>query len=348
VFPNGSEIIVGGLDNPERIKSSEYDIAYIQECTEIEENDLEIVTSRLRNHKMPYQQLIADTNPDRPTHWLNIRCNQGRTMRLLSRHEDNPVFWDHKANDWTEAGRQYVLGTLESLTGPRKARLRYGIWAGAEGTIYESEWNANIHVIDKFDVPIEWPRYWVIDFGFNNPFVWQEWAENPDGELFRVQEIYKTHTIVEDHAKRILTLTQGHPRPKAIICDHDAEDRATLTRHLGGLMTEAATKAVNPGIEAMKARLKIGENQRPRMFWFRDAVDEIDPVLVDAKKPTSSIEEFDAYVWDTRGGQKRGDVPLKESDHGKDVERYLVAYRDLDQTAFSSAIQFMKGFTLKS
>ena len=46
---NGSEIIVAGLDKPEKIMSTEYDLIYVQEATECEERDIEMLTTRLRN-----------------------------------------------------------------------------------------------------------------------------------------------------------------------------------------------------------------------------------------------------------------------------------------------------------
>jgi hypothetical protein len=109
-----------------------------------------------------------------------------------------------------------------------------------------------------------------VDFGFTNPFVWQQWAVDPDGRLWLEREIYRTQRLVEDHAKDILnvvTVTAGaskgqwlYPRPAAIICDHDAEDRATLERHLG-MGTTAAKKSVSDGIQAMSARLRPGRGR---------------------------------------------------------------------------------------
>src|SRR6266702_1318417 len=49
-YPNGSELIVNGLDDPAKVMSTEFDLAYIQEAIECTENDWEMVTSRLRNH----------------------------------------------------------------------------------------------------------------------------------------------------------------------------------------------------------------------------------------------------------------------------------------------------------
>jgi len=328
VYPNGSEIILGGMDKPTKVMSTEYDWAYIQEAIELSEDAWEAVTSRLRNGVMPYQQLIADTNPDKPTHWLKARIDAGRTKALQSFHRDNPVFWDQERNDWTDRGREYVLGTLANLTGPRRGRLYLGQWTGAEGTVYEDSWDARKNILPRFEIPREWPRYWIVDFGFTNPFVWQAWAEDPDGRLYRYREIYKTKTLTEDHALRILQLTKNEPRPVKIICDHDAEDRATFEKKTG-LKTVAAKKTVSDGIQAVAARLREAGDGRPRMFFLEGSLDERDQELAAAHKPTCTEQEFDGYVWDQRSGQKKGDQPMKEDDHGMDTTRYMAAEKDL-------------------
>ena len=127
-FPNGSEIVIAGLDNPERIMSSEYDLIICFEATEISEDDVELLDTRLRNGVMPYQQLILDCNPAGPNHHLKRRADRGWFERLPSRHEDNPVLWN--GSDWTEAGRLY-LSRLDALTGHRRSRLLEGHWAAA-------------------------------------------------------------------------------------------------------------------------------------------------------------------------------------------------------------------------
>jgi phage terminase large subunit len=97
-----------------------------------------------------------------------------------------------------------------------------GQWAAAEGVIYE-EWNPAVHLVAPFEIPDDWVRWWAIDFGFTNPFVWQNWAENKDGILFLTQEIYRTQTIVQDHALEICRLTVGQRQPNTIVTDHDPD-----------------------------------------------------------------------------------------------------------------------------
>ncbi len=331
-YSNGSRIMVGGMDKATRVMSSEYDIIYVQEAIELTEGDWEALTTRLRNGRLSFQQLIADTNPDTPTHWLKARCDRGATVMLDSRHEDNPVLFDDHGRV-TPAGEAYI-GRLDALTGPRHARLRRGLWTSAEGQIYE-EWDPAIHLVARRIIPSTWTRWWAVDFGYTNPFVLQRWAEDPDGRLVMYAERYMSRGLVEDHARAVLAeVAPGgkwrEPRPRAVICDHDAEDRATLERHLG-MSTVAARKQVKAGIEAVMARLRPAGDGRPRLTVWRDARTHLpDPELVEAKRPTCTADEVPGYIWaPPKDGRSAKEEPVKVDDHGVDCVRYVVAQRDL-------------------
>ncbi|MGH9846377.1 MAG: phage terminase large subunit, partial [Blastocatellia bacterium] len=274
-YPNGSEIVVAGMDNPNRIMSTEFDTVFVQEATELTETDWENLTTRLRNFVLPYQQLTADCNPGSPSHWLKARADRGATLMLTSAHEDNPVLFDQRAGGWTEQGQAY-LRTLENLTGVRRLRLLKGIWAMAEGMVYADVWNPAIHLVDRFEIPADWQRFLSIDFGFTNPFVCQWWAMDGDDRLYRYREIYRTRRLVEDHAREILGLMAGEPTPVAVVTDHDAEDRATLEKYLG-LGTIPAIKSVSDGIQAVAGRMKVAGDGRARLFLLRDSLVARDP-----------------------------------------------------------------------
>jgi phage terminase large subunit len=324
-YPNGSVIVVGGLDKPSRTLSTEYDQVFVQEAIELTENEWELLTRPLRNGVLPYQQLMGDTNPDSPRHWLKLRCDSGRCTLIPSRHEDNPVYWDSHRNAWTPAGVQY-LAKLDALTGPRYYRLRHGRWVQAEGVVYDG-WDPAVHLIDRFPIPASWRRVLSIDFGFTNPFCAQLWAIDDDGRMYLYREIYHTRRLVEDHAAHLRQLLAGEPCPEAVVCDTDAEDRATLEKHLG-IGTTAAVKDVSPGIQAVAARLRRAGDGKPRLFILRDSLVERDSDLEDRKLPCCTAEEFDGYVWNTAANRKQGEDPLKKDDHGCDALRYAVMHAE--------------------
>lgn len=321
-YPNGSTVVVGGMDKPDKIMSTDFDMIIVFEAHELSEDDIEKLTTRLRHGVMPYQQMICDTNPASPTHHLNKRANSGLMHRLLSRHEDNPRW--HDGTDWTIDGVKY-LAKLDRLTGARLQRLRYGKWAQSEGVVYEG-FDASLHLIDRFELPADWRRIRVIDFGFRNPFVCQWWAIDPDGRMFLYRELYGTSRLVEEWAPIIRELSDGESI-EVTIADHDAEDRATLEKH--GIPSLAACKMVTPGIEAVASRLKVSGDHRPRLFILRDTLVSRCEELVEEKKPCSTIEEFECYMWKkSADGKPVKEAPEKENDHGMDAMRYAVAYVD--------------------
>ena len=348
LYPNGSEIVIGGMDRASKVMSSEYDTIYVPECTELDEADWEALTTRIRWGAMPYQQVGGDCNPDAPDHWIQQRARAGTLALLLSRHQDNP-----------SVTADYLAG-LSRLTGVRRLRLYLGVWAAAEGMIYQDSWDRSRNLRDRFprraatpllpanphgDPPREWARYLAVDFGYVNPTVVQWWAEDGDGRLYRYRELYVTRRLVSDIAETVKSASQwgepgGDPLPRAIICDHDAENRAQF-EHALGMLTTPARKSVLDGINAVAERLRPSGDGRPRLFLLRDSLIDADsgryggalggrdPLLVDAKLPTCTEEEIEGYVWDTSRGQRRGEAPVKENDHGLDALRYMVAHRDL-------------------
>lgn len=324
-YPNGSEIVIGGMDNPVKVMSAEYDLVYVQEATELLESDWEQLTTRLRNGRMPYQQIIGDCNPGPPTHWIKQRADRGGMLMLDTRHQDNPVLYDHRRNAWTPNGSEY-LAKLDKLTGVRRRRLRDGEWAAAEGAVYE-EFDRSIHLIDPDQLPELRRRWRVHDFGFTNPYVCQWWGEDHDGRLYMYREIYFTRRLVEDHARTIKRLSEGE-RIEADICDHDAEDRATLERHLN-IRTTAAHKAITPGIEAVQSRLRPADDGKPRLFFVRDALVERDDRLADDGLPWCTEQEMDSYAYPVgQDGRARKEAPVDMDNHGMDTMRYMVAAAD--------------------
>ncbi len=327
-FPNGSEVVLGGMDpaNKDRILSTEYDMIVYFEASESTEEDLDVLTTRLRHGVMPYQQLICDCNPSAPTHHLKRAADAGRMARFPSRHQDNPRLWDQEKQEWTKHGAEYI-DTLQHLTGHRRARFLEGVWAAAEGLVYP-EFDAAVHVIPEMPAGWQaWRKLRCIDFGHTNPFVCQWWAVDPDGRAYLYREIYRTKRIVADHAKRIEALSAGETY-EVTIADHDAGDRATL--QVAGIDTIAAHKAINTGLQAVTARLVPAADGRPRLYIVRGCTVDIDPALDAAKKPTTTESEFDGYVYPSgKAGRALKEEPVKENDHGMDAMRYAVAYLDL-------------------
>jgi phage terminase large subunit len=250
---------------------------------------------------------------------------------LTSYHKDNPYYWSNKLNDWTAQGREYIQETLEALSGVRRLRLLLGLWAAAEGIIYEG-WNPGLHHVRADSLPEVVRRHarrlWVVDFGYDpDPFVWQEWAIDGFSVPWLVREIYCTKRLIKDIARDILSLTVDSPRPEAIIADHDSNARATLESELQ-MGTVPAYKKWDDGHQAVCALLKPRPDGTAGLKIIQGCTYKPDERIRRAGRPNTTAKEFESYIWHPpkKGVTTKKGVPLDKDNHGMDALRYMAAY----------------------
>lgn len=170
-YQNGSRVWVAGLDKPGKALSGERDLIYVNQAEEATLDDWEplISTTTGRAGNIPYPQTIGDCNPAAPSHWIRQRMKAGLLELFNSTHRDNPDLYDQRTGEITEAGKARI-GVLDRLTGARKKRYRYGLWAAPEGSIYGDVFDGlredgeyGRHMVPAFDIPRHWPRVVGID-----------------------------------------------------------------------------------------------------------------------------------------------------------------------------------------
>lgn len=295
-YSNSSVILVTGMDKADKILSSEFDLIFPNEATELAESDWEILTSRLRNGVMPFQQIIADCNPSGPRHWLNQRCNAGTTRRIQTTHRDNPAYWDASMGDWTPMGRQYVETTLAGLTGVQRKRLYEGVWAAAEGIVYPEFVPEMIRTEDTHG----WTTYLAVDVGSKNPTVVLTCHVAGDGRVHVSRELYRRNMSSTDIVAAIET-EADRSTPDGIYIDPSAKGYITDLQR-GGYPAVPADNDVLEGIQRVKGVLTGGFS--------------IDPDCIE------TIDEFGLYAYPDNP-KIETDKPVKEHDHGMDCLRYL-------------------------
>lgn len=319
---NGSEIIYGGLDNPDKWGSLEVGWIAVDEAVEINEDDYTMLLGRLRQSNVPFRQIFMTTNPGHPQHFLYKRFYDDKP---LSKRDGTPltsvIESNALQNTFNPADYRY---RLDDFKGMYRDRYVLGRWTAFEGLVYPV-FDPTRHIVAPFEIPSGWRRVRVVDFGYVNPFVCQWWAFDPDGVAYMYREIYMSHRLVEDHAKEIVALSAGE-RIDQTYADHDAEDRATLERH--DVTTIAAKKDVSSGIQEVHSALSFDDRGKARMYFFEGALVETDQHLVMGEKPTCTTQEFGGYIWKKKTSK---DEPVKSDDHGCDCIRYLV-FSELQKT----------------
>lgn len=246
------------------------------------------------------------------------------------RHLDDAVL-----NAAVEGGRRRDIGD-GAWTWSRKsstvdisplvgATLALHALTGGVGELVFSEFDRTRHVIDVA-VGDGWPRYWAVRFGFLTPFVWQCWAQAPDGALVLEHELYRTHRAPDQMAADIRALDL--PRPVVLLTDAPRDERRGFERALGrsarepeGLLTD--------GVGAVSRRLLA---EPARLMFDPGALVVADPELTAAARPTRTTDEFTSYVWD-----QDKETPCDDSP-GLECARWVVAYVDLRSRA---GVRFM-------
>lgn len=161
----GNEIMCFGLDDPEKLKSIEsITSVWIEEATELTENDFDQIDLRLRGETESYKQIILTFNPIDESHWLKKRFFDVEHPNTTTKRT---TFLDNKFID-DEYRR--VLESKASIS-PNIYRIYYlGEWGKEEiERPYAQNFNRERHVADVSFNP-NLPVIFSLDFNVE-PFV---------------------------------------------------------------------------------------------------------------------------------------------------------------------------------
>lgn len=351
VFENGSEVVLGGFNNETKLFSGQYHGIYFNECQETIERKWETLHRALRAKGGPFRFFLGDCNPEHAGHWMNKRCEQGVTMRLVTRLWNNPRFF--RDGVWQEDGIEYATRLKTGLSGANFERLYLGKWANAHGLIWP-EYDETVHLVYgkleqnkvgvwsvKLDTgKVEELRWFVLsmDLGITSPGCLQAWGVTPEGVMYRVEEYYRTGWDHSEWIARAVPMAKKY-RAQAMVSDHDgafikAMNRALQDAQYSPIVQTADKTLGKPGREGKKTRIEMMRTRwkQRRAFLLRDAVRERDPRLVSQNgRPTCFEEEIPAwchaeYVRGEDASDRADDPDPTADDHGCDAAMYACAY----------------------
>lgn len=165
VYEGESQIDLLGMDNPERVMSTQYDFMFFFEATEGSLRAWDLLSSRMRRGTIPWNFMVADCNPAHAAHWLNIRADERRKVsaelaaelgdrfdpnapkmyRVCTKLKDNPKYWDYANDCWTPEGAAYNI-ILSGMSPTEQKRLMDGLWVSQHGQVY-GDFHHDKHVI---------------------------------------------------------------------------------------------------------------------------------------------------------------------------------------------------------
>lgn len=319
IYPNGSTVWVGGMDNPDSVLSAERDFIYVNQAEELTLNEWEILSTRTsgRGAVIRNPQLFGDCNPGGSKHWIRMRAKAGSLKLLIATHKDNPTIY-HADGTLTKAGEKIGsmilkvggaerLAALEKLTGVRRKRLLEGIWATSEGAVFDmfdstpgswgKEWTPGHVLIRDAKEMKNW--YLAMDDGFTNPAVILLIGEDSDKRWHIFREYYQAGVVQETVIKeakrwaeniRYAGITLGY-KPGGIPINAPvslvAVDEAAASLIAGlknvGLNAVAGKGRIEDGNRLTQNRLNKQGDGFPRLT--------VDPSCVD------TINEFESHVF---------------------------------------------------
>jgi phage terminase large subunit len=359
-FANGSEVAIIGLDKPQKVFSTKWDIIYFEELTEegVTLEQWELFYRGLRGNKSVNGQhlLIGTCNPTYPEHWVRQRILEKQCETYDTKHADNPRWHRGSLNadgtyaeeGWTEEGRSYIEG-LRKMSGYTRRRLLDGEWCSADGLVLP-EYDKGLHVIDaridrhygdhyifvagREEEPITVDWYFVsMDFGFRAPGCLHLWAVDADDKLYRVVEVYQRGRNLDWWADVLCTLAREFPFNRGVADCADPLAIDFLNDRLGSTRGRDMRRIIQPsdksggklhGLDQFRWGL-TKDSKGPRTFFFKDALRYgRDMELKSKGKPTCLEEELTAYVWKkVKNGAAESEEPDPNSaDHAIDSAVY--------------------------
>lgn len=358
-FPSGAKIRFGSLPHPQDRTSFQglcYDFIGFDELTHFSREEYMYLLSRNRPGGPGTRCYVrATANPGGIGHgWVKERFitagPPGRTV-----WESYPILFPDGHTEVRRRSRVFIPSTvfdneillrndpeyltrLASLPEADRKALLYGDWDSFSGQVF-LEWRNNpahyrdrigTHVISPFRIPSDWRLYRGFDWGYRHPFSVCWFAEDKDGRLYHIRELYG---CASDGHGQVLPDTGVMWTAKRI-----AEEIARIEREDPNLAGRPITGVADPAIFQRDGGESVGElMESGRVYWdkgdntrlagkqqFHNRLafgDDGRPMLYVFSTCRHFIRTIPALVYSTVNVE---DVDTAGEDHIYDAARYVL------------------------
>jgi phage terminase large subunit len=282
----------GSVDDSAKLKSSEWNVVWIEEATELSYEEFMDIRLCLRSKSRDGKpnQIYLSFNPIDEFHWIKERLIDDRTMNteeIISTYKDNPFLPEYYVKNLEDLQFQdisyYNIYTL-------------GNWGKLENIIYKNwvtcDWLPSRESVDSI--------YYGLDFGFNKPTallrVYQKGKDIWEEEL-----LYHLNLTNSDLILKLEHIIPENRRSREVIFADSAEPDRIKEIQQAGFRVKPGDKKILPGIEAVKrfnVHVHVGSN--------------------------NIIKEKRSYSWRKDRSGRILDEPIDFMNHLQDGERYAV------------------------
>ena len=274
------------LDDPEKIKSSEFNYIWLEEATEFTYQDYGVLLTRLSapviNGKQ--NQIFLTLNPTDINSWIY--------KKLFTQKNITVIKSTYKDNNFLQKSYIETLLSLKNYDDNAYKVFALGEWGASEKIIYK-----NWSLVDEIPQnPSE--IFYGLDFGFNNPTALVQIAVY-DGKFYAKEILYQSGLTNYALTEKLKTLLKDQ-ESKTIYADA-AEPNRIAEIAASGLNIKPAQKNVLNGIMSVKS-----DN-----FFI-------------TKSSTNLIKELQTYSWKSDANGNILEEPVKFNDHLLDALRYAI------------------------
>lgn len=294
-----------------QIQGSTFGYWLNDEASRHHETFVDMAMTRL---SLPFSKSIWTTNPDSPFHYIKTRFLDNKEIYK----EDRKGFsefksWKFFLRDNPSLTKEYIEGLKRIYSGVFYKRFIQSLWVIAEGTIYDF-FDDSIHVLSRYQLPKAESYVIGIDYGTSNPTCFilfginmnahpKIWAEREYYFDSRRSQRQKTDSEYSIDLRKFIG--KENKEISKIILDPSAASFKVQLIKDGFYSVKDASNDVLDGIRTQSRMLKLGE-------------------YAICNECTQTIADYNAYVWDSKAQLRGEDKPLKQNDHTKDVERYVL------------------------
>lgn len=300
---NGAYISFLSIDDPEKIKSTEWNDIWLEEASEFTWEDWIVIQTRLRAKKTPEypNQIILSLNPSDEQGWINQRLMVTKTfaenMEIIhSTYRDNP-FLDSSYIELLEGLKEQDINAYNVYA--------EGKWGTLTNIIYNSYAFENSHQ-DVYDETI-----YGLDFGFNNPSALIQIDIKDFQECHLKELLYQTHLTNSQLIEKLKELIPEDNRGFPLYADCAEPDRIEEI-HKAGFNVYPSDKEVNTGIDFCK---------RKKFYTTASNI--------------NLNKERAVYKWRSDKNGNVLDEPVKYMDHLMDAKRYALYTHQKDFSPWS-------------
>lgn len=201
VFPDGEELLFRTIKDAGDywdFHGHEYPFVHFEELTNWpDDGAYEAMKSCCRTSHPEVQRVyMSNGNPFGAGHtWVKERfIDIGPPCTVVTDEDGNQrvrIHIDLTENVHLMASDPTYIKRLDAIGNEHLRRAwRHGDWDIVVGGFLQGVWDADVNVVDDFPIPVDWPRWRAMDWGFARPYSIGWYTISPEGIIYRYRELY--------------------------------------------------------------------------------------------------------------------------------------------------------------